>query len=147
MLGDIGHAEDVAQSTFLKTWSMAPKWTVGNATLLTWMRRVATNDCLDRLRKKTPIFSSNSLPDQADEAHSALKEVADSETEKAVRVALDALPDTQRAAITLCYYQGVSQKEGAVILGVKEKAYESLLSRARKTLKKTLTPSLLESVE
>lgn len=147
MLGDMGHAEDVAQSTFLKTWVMAPKWKTGNATLLTWMRRVATNDCLDRLRKKTPIFCSDSLFNQIDETDSALKELADDDTARVIQCALNSLPNMQRAAITLCYYQEVSQKEGAAILGIKEKAYESLLSRARKSLQSTLTPSLLGIIE
>lgn len=139
MLGDSSLAEDVAQSTFLKLWQIAPNWKPGQATLLTWMRRVATNDCLDRLRKKRPIYSDN-VPEQTDKALSPLESLQKSDTQRHVREALSRLPDTQRAAITLTYYQGVSQKEGAEILGQKLKAYESLLSRAKKNLKTALSP-------
>lgn len=139
MLGDADLAEDVAQATFLKLWQKAPTWTTGQATLLTWMRRVATNDCLDRLRKKRPIYSDN-LPEQVDEGPTPLAALETGDLAKLVKQALRTLPDTQRAAITLSYYQGVSQKEGAAILGIGEKAYESLLSRAKKTLKTTLMP-------
>lgn len=139
MLGDSNLAEDVAQSTFLKLWQTAPKWNQGQATLLTWMRRVATNDCLDRLSKKRPIYS-DSIPEQTDTTPSALDSLQTSQTEVYVRHALSRLSDNQRAAITLTYYQGVSQKEGAEIMGQNLKAYESLLSRAKKNLKTALSP-------
>ena len=139
MLDDASLAEDVAQTTFLKLWQQAPKWESGQATILTWMRRVATNDCLDRLRKKGPIYSDH-VPDQADTTKTALEELEKSDTIDAVRRALSSLPDTQRAAITLSYYQHLSQKEGAAILGQSVKAYESLLSRARKNLRAALSP-------
>ncbi len=139
MLGDVALAEDVAQSTFLKLWQVAPGWESGHATLLTWMRRVATNDCLDRLRKKRPIYSDD-VPEQVDSSPSPLDAIERNEMVQTVKVALAKLPDNQRAAVTLSYYQGVSQKEGAAILEIGQKAYESLLSRARKSLKTTLSP-------
>jgi len=139
MLGDESLAEDVAQSTFLKLWQIAPKWETGNATLLTWMRRVTTNDCLDRLRKKGPIYS-DSVPEQMDSGPTALDVIQADDVARSVRAALETLPANQRAAITWSYYQSVSQKEGAEILEVGEKAYESLLSRARKNLKAALSP-------
>lgn len=145
MLGDAALAEDVAQTTFLKLWQNAPGWEPGKATLLTWMRRVATNDCLDRLRKKGPIYSDH-VPDQADDKDTAFEELEKRDTIDAVRRALDGLPDTQRAAITLSYYQQLSQKDGAEILNQSVKAYESLLSRARKNLKTALSTFYNESV-
>jgi RNA polymerase sigma-70 factor (ECF subfamily) len=47
---------------------------------------------------------------------------------------LTALPERQREAVVLCYYQGLSNKEAADILDVRVKALESLLVRARKNL-------------
>lgn len=145
MLGDSHLAEDVSQSTFLKLWQMVPNWTPGQATLLTWMRRVATNDCLDRLRKKRPIYSDK-LPELTDGSPSALETIETSDRVTFVKNALSQLPDNQRAAITLSYYQGVSQKEGAEIMGQNVKAYESLLSRARKNLKTALSPLIENEV-
>jgi RNA polymerase sigma-70 factor (ECF subfamily) len=137
MLGDVFMAEDAAQSVFLKTWQHAPNWTPGKARLLTWMRRVATNHCLDVLKKKRPLLIET-LPEQASDRPEAFEDLIADERKSAVQTALSALPGRQRAAIILSYYQHVSQIEGADILGISVAAYESLLVRARKALKTTL---------
>ena len=49
-----------------------------------------------------------------------------------------ALPEKQRMALTLCYFQGLSNKEAAEVLDLGIKAMESLLMRARKALSKNL---------
>jgi len=134
MLGDQMAAEDITQSVFLKTWTHMPKWQTGQARLLTWMRRVATNACLDVLKKKVPIYTDD-VPDVNDDADTPFEALARAQQSEYVQRALRILPDNQRAAIALSYYQGVSQKEGAAILNLSEGAYESLLVRARKSLK------------
>lgn len=137
LLGDAVMAEDVAQTVFLKTWTHAPKWESGKARLLTWMCRVATNQCLDILKRKGPIYS-DSVPDIEDGRMSAVEMLSANDDASKVRHAMATLPDTQRAAITLCYFDELSQKEAATILGVSVKAYESLLSRGRKKLRAAL---------
>lgn len=137
MLNDPVMAEDVAQSVFLKTWTHAPKWEVGKARLLTWMCRVATNQCLDILKRKGPIYS-DAVPDIEDGRASAVEILSADDDASKVRRAMATLPNTQRAAITLCYFDELSQKEAATILGVSVKAYESLLSRGRKKLRDAL---------
>lgn len=130
-------AEDVAQTVFLKTWTHAPKWEPGKARLLTWMCRVATNQCLDILKRKGPIYSDN-VPDISDSRLSVVDKLTADDDAVIVSMAMAQLPATQRAAITLCYFDELSQKEAATILNVSVKAYESLLSRGRKNLKKAL---------
>lgn len=137
MLGDVFMAEDVAQTVFLKTWQQAPKWEPGQARLLTWMRRVATNQCLDVIKKKRPVLMET-LPDIPSEKTEAFDNLVLDERKTAVTAALAALPDRQRAALALSYYQHVSQVEGAKILEISVAAYESLLVRARKSLKQAL---------
>lgn len=139
MLGDIFLAEDVTQSVFLKTWQMAPTWQPGQAKLITWMRRITTNLCLDMLRKKSPTLMET-LPEQVDESPHAFDRVALSEQAETVKSAIMRLPERQRTALILAYYQNVSQSEGAEILDTSVSAYESLLSRARRALKTTLVP-------
>jgi len=51
---------------------------------------------------------------------------------------MQALPDRQRAAIVLTYYEGVSNAEAAAVLGIGVKALESLLVRARQGLSRSL---------
>jgi len=138
MLGDQMAAEDITQSVFLKTWVHIPNWQPGRAKLLTWMRRVATNACLDVLKKKKPIYT-DTVPDMSDEADTPFQALEKVQQSDYVKAALGRLPDNQRAVLTLSYYQGVSQKEGSSIMDMSESAYESLLVRARKSLKRTLT--------
>ena len=134
MLGDQMAAEDVTQTVFLKTWEHMNDWQAGRAKLITWMRRVTTNACLDILKKKKPIYT-DSVPDREDEAGSPFENLSQTEQSERVGAALRQLPDNQRAALTLSYYQGVSQREGSNIMDISESAYESLLVRARKALK------------
>ena len=56
-----------------------------------------------------------------------------------VRAALATLPERQRLALVLSHYEGCSQAEAAAILGIGEGALESLLSRARATLRNALS--------
>lgn len=137
LLGDAVMAEDVAQTVFLKTWTHAPKWQPGKARLLTWMCRVATNQCLDILKRKGPVYSDK-VPDISDIRLSAVDKLTADDDAAIVSAAMGLLPAAQRAAITLCYFDELSQKEAATILDVSVKAYESLLSRGRKNLKKAV---------
>ena len=54
---------------------------------------------------------------------------------KALRAAIDTLPERQRTAIALGHFQGLSQAEAAAVMEVSEAAYESLLARARRRLR------------
>ena len=134
MLGEQMAAEDVSQTVFLKTWENAKNWEPGQAKLLTWMRRVTRNACLDMLKKKKPIYT-DSVPDMEDISNSPFETLSQTEQSSRVGAALAQLPENQRTALTLSYYQGVSQREGATIMDISESAYESLLVRARKALK------------
>lgn len=137
MLGDAAEAEDVVQEAFVKLWVNAKGWTPTGGGLGGWLRRVATNACLDRLRKRR-FVSDEAVPERADDA--PLADVAiDADRRRAgVAAAIQALPDRQRAAIVLTYYEGVSNAEAAQILGLGVKAVESLLVRARQGLSKAL---------
>ena len=57
---------------------------------------------------------------------------------RAVRDALDQLPGKQKAAIVLCHYEGYTGKEAAAILQISVLAVQSLLVRARATLRRSL---------
>ena len=140
MLGDVHMAEDVTQSVFVKTWEMLPNWQTGNAKLITWMRRVSTNKCLDIIRKKKPIYTDQ-VPDQASAEQSPEANLTESERSNWVRKSMDLLPERQKAALTLFYYQELSQKACAEILDLTVPAFESLLRRARQALKTTTSQS------
>jgi len=142
VLGDAMTAEDVTQIVFLKTWEKAADWKPGQARILTWMRRVATNQCLDMLKKKKPIYT-DAVPDTEDVADTPFDALSKQEQSSRVSLALAKLPDRQRAALILSYYQAVSQREGASVMDITESAYESLLVRARKALKILLADDMM----
>ena len=85
MLGDQMAAEDITQTVFMKTWQNIETWKAGQAKLITWMRRVTTNACLDQLRKKKPIYSDiiPDIEDQADTPFEALSRQNQSDVIKA----------------------------------------------------------------
>jgi RNA polymerase sigma-70 factor, ECF subfamily len=138
MMGGQADAEDVAQEVFLKVWKHAGSWRPGQAKFETWMHRVAMNLCLDRLRRAGR--NGGEVPETfSDPQASATRALDDRQRRDRVRGALMELPDRQRAAIVLCYYQERTNIEAAEILGVSVEAVESLLARARRTLKTSLS--------
>lgn len=142
MLADPAEAEDVAQETMLRLWRMAPDWRSGEAALATWLYRVASNLCLDRLRRRRE--TGDEAPETADEAPSALETLARADRAAALRAALDGLPERQRLAIVLRHLEERSNPEIAAILGVSVEAVESLLARGRRELAARLVPRRAE---
>jgi RNA polymerase sigma factor (sigma-70 family) len=136
MLGDAGEAEDVAQETFVKAWKFAPRWRPGQARFDTWLHRVALNLCYDRLRRR--VRTTHDLPDQADPGPGPDRGLRAREVGRRVDAALQSLAPRQREAIVLCHYQELSNIDAAAVMGVSVEALESLLSRARRTLRVTL---------
>jgi len=134
LLGDEFDAEDVCQDTFLKFWRAAPGWRTGDARILTWLCRVATNGCYDRLRKSKPDLPGD-MSEQVDRRDGADMRLESRQRWDALQTAMMDLPERQRAALSLRYDDAVSQKDAAQILGIGEKAYEALLVRGRKALK------------
>jgi RNA polymerase sigma-70 factor (ECF subfamily) len=139
MLTDPAEAEDVAQEVFLRTWRQAPRWRAGGARLDTWMHRVTLNLCYDRLRRRREIPTATP-PDRPDPGPAPDRRLAAAETGAIVERALGALPDRQREAIVLCHYQELGNIEAAELMGVSVEALESLLSRARRSLRARLRP-------
>lgn len=137
MLGDSTEAEDIAQEAMLKLWEQAEKWQPGGAGVGAWLNRVATNLCLDRLRRRR-FSSDEEIPEQIDESPLADAQMDEDWKRNRTMVAVQSLPDRQRAAIILTYYEDCSNMSAAEILEMNVKAFESLLLRARHALKVAL---------
>ncbi len=137
LLGDEAEAEDVAQETLLRLWRSAASLDVGASGVRPWLRRVAANLAIDRLRARKRLDVTDEVPEQevAATQHSILE--AD---DVAARVddAISALPDRQRVALTLFHFEGMSQREVAHALAITEDALESLLARGRRALRAAL---------
>ena len=136
VLGNVADAEEVAQEVFAKVWSEAPRWQPLNARFTTWLYRVAVNRALDRRRRfrpsePVPEDLVSVLPDGFDAA------VASDLRGRLVH-ALGDLPERQRTVVLLRLQEELTQAEVAGIMELSEGAVESLLVRARKTLRQAL---------
>lgn len=140
MTGNVGEAEDMVQEAFLKIWQKPDLWKDDKgAKFTTWFYRVLSNQNIDRLRKMQKMVSDNSiLPFIADAKENPENAAADSEEQARIEQALSALPERQKTAINLCYYEGLSNAEAADAMGLKLKALESLLMRAKTGLREYL---------
>lgn len=137
VLGNGAEAEDIVQEAFLRVWTKAGEWAPKGAKFTTWFYRVVLNLCIDHKRRKRP----DPLPDGFDVADGAVgveRQMMATEKSAQVARALDALPDRQKEALILCYYEGLSNAEAADILSVGVKALESLLVRGRRQLAQSL---------
>ena len=140
ILGDADEAKDVAQESFLRIWKQAASWRSGGARFDTWLHRVVLNLCHDRLRKRKERSLEDDEPgsepiDSAPRPDEQLEAMARSEQ---MAAALAALPERQREAIVLQYYQELSNIEAAALMNISVDALESLLSRARRNLRSYL---------
>jgi RNA polymerase sigma-70 factor (ECF subfamily) len=138
-------SEDIAQEVFIKLYKARARWEP-RASISTWVFRITVNACLNvvRSRKSARTVSLDTPTEDGDRFDEAIPEpgtvtpgelLQDDETAHAVRRAIDQLPDTQRTAILLNRFEGLSYAEVAEVLGVSEAAVKSMLFRARQALK------------
>lgn len=137
MLRDEAEAEDVGQETFLRLWRRGDGLELGAGGVKPWLRRVASNLCIDRIRAGRRLDVTDDVPEQCAPA-SQLRGLEQRELGARVQIGLDGLGERQRLALTLFHYEGRSMSEIGAILGVSEEAIESLLARARRALKSAL---------
>lgn len=145
-LGNRADAEDVAQETFARLLAKAATWQANGPGLRAWLFRVATNLCIDRHRARARApHGPEAIEDVADTTGAPLE--GSIAITRAVRVALGALPERQRAAVVLVHYHGMTGREAGVALGVGEEAVESLLARGRRRLRRTLAADARDLLE
>ena len=144
-------AEDVAQEVFVEVYQTVARFR-GDATLSTWLYRLATSRALQHRRrakakKRFAFFTSllgfdnQILHEPPDHAHpQALLEGA--QQLRLLLAHIGRLPDKQQVAFTLRHEQELSYEEIAAVLGLTVPAVESLLFRARQTLRQHLSSPL-----
>ncbi len=140
MCANADESEDIVQEAFLKLWRNPKGWDAAHGVkFTTWFYRVVTNQALDHMRKKKPQVSGDIIEFMRDNRDSQQDVMEEREEQDALESAIQSLPERQKAALNLCYYEGLSNKEAADVLGVGVKALESLLMRAKSAIRIALT--------
>lgn len=133
MLRDQTEAEDIAQEAMLRLWRIAPDWQQGNAKVSTWLYRVASNLCTDRLRRRRSV-PLQSIEEPENGRPTALSELVAADRAMALEAALAKLPDRQRQAVVLRHLEGFTNPQIAEILEIGVEAVESLTARGKRAL-------------
>jgi RNA polymerase sigma-70 factor (ECF subfamily) len=151
-IGRRARAEDMAQEVFIRVWQAAGRYEP-TAKFDTWIYRITANLCVNELksahlRKLIPFSSGGKhenpedyyLEMHADEGQTPEDALIVAEKKRQVYCAIRALPAKQRLAVILKRYDDLSYEEIAQILGCSVSAVDSLLIRAKRNLRKNLTP-------
>jgi RNA polymerase sigma-70 factor (ECF subfamily) len=143
MLGSLDAAEDHVQEVFLRAWRSRDAFEERSSPR-TWLYRIATNACLDTLRRTTPPLQP--YPDQLLDEHPGPDAVAVArETiSLAFLAAIQLLPPRQRAVLILRDVLSWSPNEAAALLDTTVPAVHSALQRARATLRERWPGGRLE---
>lgn len=148
-LGNDAEAEEAAQDVFASVWKNAANWQSGNAKVTTWLYRIASNRCIDILRRRRPMQDIESIAEPVDEQADAEAAYILADRNRLIRAALNELSDDQRQAIELVYFKELKQREAAEMMGLTLAALESVLRRARVRLHQHLAGQgdILEMVQ
>jgi RNA polymerase sigma-70 factor (ECF subfamily) len=128
--------EEVVQETFLRLWQQAGTWQP-NGRISTWLHQVAYRLCIDTLRRRrrSPSVDIADTEDIVDETPRPDQRLLRVDDIRALRAAIEQLPERQRTALVLFHFQEMSQADAAAVMSIGESAFESLLARARRGLR------------
>lgn len=132
-------AEDIVQESFLKLWRKPELWKEKkNSKFTTWFYRIIVNACYDLNKKKSSQEGSLEADDYDYEKVAekpAEGECLSHQQLSAIEIALKNLPERQRMALNLCFYENLSNAEAADVMGIRLKALQSLIMRGKAALK------------
>lgn len=139
MLGASAEVDDVVQEVFIRLHGSLATFR-GDASLKTYLIRVTINRCLDILRKRKrrrwllPWQELDDIQPVAEDATDAHMESSD--RNRALRAAIDRLPENQRSVVVLRWIEELSTEETAAVLGI---PYGTVLSRLKRALDRLRT--------
>ena len=147
ILGDPAAAQDVVQDVFVDLWCHPQRYDETRGTLRTYLTLVARHRAQDVVRSELRRSGR-------EERHARLlpppprpspdQEVADAETASTVRAAVRTLPEDQRRAVELAYFDGLSYRDVARRIGIPEGTAKSRVRLALAKLETMLGHELLE---
>ena len=147
MLGNRHEAEDISQEAFIRAYINIHTFDVDRK-FSTWLYRIATNLCIDRIRKKKPdyyldaeVAGTDGLTMysqvQTDEPLPE-EEVESMELQDSIQQGISKLPDKYRSVIVLKYIEELSLKEISEILDLPLGTVKTRIHRGREALRKQL---------
>lgn len=130
-------ADDIGQEAFLRVWVHAATFDPQVARFTTWLYRIVVNLAFDRTRRRTfePLDKAGEVHDHAPQP---IQRLIEDEERRLVERAMAGLSDRQRGAIALFHMEGLSGEEAAQAMNLSAKAFESLLGRARASLRENV---------
>lgn len=148
ILRDTQAAEEILQDIFLQVWHSTAQFDPTRGSLPAWLITIARNRAISRLRRRNPAtpgseeFAETSvvLPLNLENA------VAQQEIIGHVKGAMAKLPDEQRAALELAYFEGLTHTEIAERTGNPLGTVKTRLRSALETLKRSLQPSAVPGI-
>jgi RNA polymerase sigma-70 factor (ECF subfamily) len=125
ILGERSDAQEVLQESFVQAWRRAADFDPSRGSEIAWLVSIARNRAIDRLRARNlravrEDEAGREIPNllqPVDMGGGAEREAILGELRQRMRAALDELPEAQRTALELAYFQGLSQSEIAERLG------------------------------
>lgn len=133
-------AEDLAADCFAHMLAFPKKYD-GRVSVRTWLFVLGRSRALDALRRgrRFRFVSPEDVEGELTDPDSPEDAVAADEMRDAVQRAVAALPEAERTAVTLVYFEGFSYKDAASVLGKTVKQTDNLLVSAKRKLKKSLS--------
>jgi len=115
ILGDTGEAEEILQEVFLYVWKASATFDPARGPVLAWLLVATRSRSIDRLRSRRPGKSGVTVGlEEAPETASREDVEADAagrEWETRCRAAIGELPEDQRRALELAYFEGLTHQE------------------------------------
>jgi len=139
MLGDPDEAEDAAQEIFVRVYRQLARYDAERK-FSTWVLAIATNYCIDQLRRRRVqlVPLENIVPWARAREAGPEREALDREARDEIQVLLRRLPEKYRAVLVLRYWQDLSCAEIGEVLHVPEGTVKTQLHRARQALGRLL---------
>ena len=153
-VGTRQRAEEIAQDVFLQIHRAAARYEP-HAKFTTWLYRIATNACLNEVRRPEHRHPRRPLEHEPGDEHQRAEiayadpaaipgdsALAGRQLEAKIQAVLAELPANQRAALLMSRTEGMSYAEVAEALETTESAVKSLVFRATATMRKELAEFL-----
>jgi RNA polymerase sigma-70 factor (ECF subfamily) len=148
ILRETGEAEEVVQEVFLYVWRAASTFDGSRGSVLAWLLVAARSRSIDRLRARRPGGRERLRPlEEAPEAASPENVEAGAEGrewESLCRKAIGELPEDQRKALELAYFDGLTQQEIAARTGTPLGTVKTRMRLGLMKLRERIRPYLPE---